>query len=177
MKAPLFHDGDGRCRRRDRRFGRGRCVDRPPAGARRQVDPGPGSRSALEPFRCGREVAQRQLRAAHRSDFQGPCPQSKFATAPLCFPANEHVGLTGPMPAALSWLHQGGRRHDLALGRLVLAPSAGRLQMQSAYGVCRDWPISYEDVEPYPCRAEEAMGVSGPNNPTQQPPRNGSRRG
>jgi glucose dehydrogenase len=32
---------------------------------------------------------------------------------------------------------------------------------KSKYGFGDDWPISYEDLEPYYCRAEEMIGVSG----------------
>ena len=42
--------------------------------------------------------------------------------------------------------------------------------MQSAYGVGRDWPISYEELEPYYLQAENEMGVAGPNDPAQQSP-------
>ena len=33
--------------------------------------------------------------------------------------------------------------------------------MQSTYGVGRDWPISYDDLEKYYCEAEQELGVSG----------------
>ena len=35
-------------------------------------------------------------------------------------------------------------------------------RMQSAYGVGRDWPISYDELEPYYARAESLMSISGP---------------
>lgn len=34
-------------------------------------------------------------------------------------------------------------------------------RMHSAYGVGADWPITYEEIEPYYQRAEEVMGISG----------------
>ncbi|MGV2290076.1 GMC family oxidoreductase [Trinickia sp. YCB016] len=36
-------------------------------------------------------------------------------------------------------------------------------QLKTKYGVGRDWPISYEDLEPYYYRAEVEMGVCGPD--------------
>lgn len=33
--------------------------------------------------------------------------------------------------------------------------------LHSTYGVGRDWPISYDDLEKYYCEAEQEMGVSG----------------
>jgi choline dehydrogenase-like flavoprotein len=51
-------------------------------------------------------------------------------------------------------------------------------RLQSMYGVGRDWPISYSDLEEYYCDAEEIMAVSGPSDgspfersrPYPQPP-------
>jgi len=46
------------------------------------------------------------------------------------------------------------------------AASVGRLHekdfnMQSRYGLAADWPIDYEDLQPYYAEAESEMGVSG----------------
>jgi choline dehydrogenase-like flavoprotein len=38
----------------------------------------------------------------------------------------------------------------------------GDFQLKSRYGVGTDWPISYEDLEPHYCVAEQAMQISGP---------------
>ena len=51
-------------------------------------------------------------------------------------------------------------------------------KLNSLYGVGKDWPISYNDLEKYYYRAEEIMAVSGPDNtaifprsrPYPQPP-------
>lgn len=37
-------------------------------------------------------------------------------------------------------------------------------EMETCHGVGSDWPIAYEDLEPYYLRAEQAMGVSGAPN-------------
>lgn len=34
-------------------------------------------------------------------------------------------------------------------------------KLKSTYGVGRDWPLSYEEMEPYYCEAEAELGVSG----------------
>jgi len=44
-------------------------------------------------------------------------------------------------------------------------------EMQSRYGIGRDWPISYEDLRPYYARAEQEIGVAGPDEAPYQPPR------
>jgi choline dehydrogenase-like flavoprotein len=51
-------------------------------------------------------------------------------------------------------------------------------RLQSTYGVGRDWPVSYDDLEEYYCDAEDIMAVSGPDDgypsprsrPYPQPP-------
>jgi len=44
-------------------------------------------------------------------------------------------------------------------------------EMQSRYGLGRDWPISYEDLRPYYAQAEQEIGVAGDENATYHPPR------
>ena len=44
-------------------------------------------------------------------------------------------------------------------------------RLKSLYGVGRDWPISYEDLEPYYYRAEIELGCAGPNGGTDLAPR------
>ena len=38
----------------------------------------------------------------------------------------------------------------------------GDFQLKSRYGVGTDWPVSYEDLEPYYCEVEQVMQISGP---------------
>jgi len=38
-------------------------------------------------------------------------------------------------------------------------------EMQSRYGLASDWPISYEDLQPYYFEAERELGVAGGDNP------------
>jgi choline dehydrogenase-like flavoprotein len=41
--------------------------------------------------------------------------------------------------------------------------------MRTTYGVARDWPIAYDDLEEYYCDAEQMMAVSGPNDGSPSP--------
>lgn len=105
------------------------------------------------------------------SDFQGLFPQSPMAPAPLYFPPNNYVGLSGPDGQGF----QQGYLRVVGGTTWHWAASSWRhlpvdLRMKSTYGVGRDWPISYDELEPYYCRAEEQMGVAGPNDPAQQSP-------
>ena len=105
------------------------------------------------------------------SDFQGLYPQSPLAPAPLYFPENNYVHLTGPSGSGFKqgYLRTvGGTTWHWAASCWRHLPVD--LRMQSAYGVGRDWPISYEELEPYYLQAENEMGVAGPNDPAQQSP-------
>jgi len=44
-------------------------------------------------------------------------------------------------------------------------------EMNTRYGVARDWPISYDDLRPYYVRTEREMGVSGADDNPHGPPR------
>lgn len=53
----------------------------------------------------------------------------------------------------------------------------GDFQLKSRYGIGTDWPISYDDLEPHYCTAEQVMMISGPDDspmprsaPFQMPP-------
>jgi len=110
------------------------------------------------------------------SDFQGLYPQSELAQAPLYFPPNDYVGLSGPNGNAF----QQGYLRTVGGTTWHWAASCWRhlpvdFRMKSTYGVGRDWPISYDDLEPYYCRAEDEMGVSGPHDPALQSPAERSR--
>lgn len=110
------------------------------------------------------------------SDFQGLYPQSKFAPAPLYWPENNYVGLEGPDGKGFKQGYLktvGGTTWHWAASSWRHLPVD--LKMRTAYGVGLDWPISYDELEPYYCRAEEAMGVAGPNDPALQSPAERSR--
>ncbi|AMO98198.1 GMC oxidoreductase family protein [Collimonas arenae] len=105
------------------------------------------------------------------SDYQGLYPQSPIAPAPLYFPENNYVGLSGPNGSSFKqgYLRTvGGTTWHWAASCWRHLPVD--MRMKSAYGVGRDWPISYDELEPYYCRAEEEMGVAGPNDPAMQSP-------
>lgn len=110
------------------------------------------------------------------SDFQGLYPQSKWAPAPLYWPENNFVELSGPDGKGFKQGYLktvGGTTWHWAASSWRHLPVD--LKMYSAYGVGRDWPISYDELEPYYCRAEDTMGVAGPNDPALQSPAERSR--
>jgi choline dehydrogenase-like flavoprotein len=42
-------------------------------------------------------------------------------------------------------------------------PHPSDFEMKTRYGIGEDWPLSYDDLEPYLCEVEETMGIGGPN--------------
>ncbi len=40
----------------------------------------------------------------------------------------------------------------------------GDFKLRSMYGVGEDWPISYDDLEPYYCETEQIMSIAGPTD-------------
>lgn len=59
-----------------------------------------------------------------------------------------------------SALHFQGEAHRLS-------PVA--FKMKSRFGVAADWPVSYEDIEPYYTAAEKIVGVAGSDNDKTRP--------
>ncbi|WP_437640430.1 GMC family oxidoreductase [Sorangium sp. So ce854] len=60
---------------------------------------------------------------------------------------------------------------SLAWGAVTPRYQPNDLRMRSRYGVARDWPIAYEELEPYYGRAERLMGVAGAADSPWTPPR------
>ena len=50
-------------------------------------------------------------------------------------------------------------------------PQPDDLRLRDEFGVGEDWPLSYDDLEPYYDEAEAFMGISGPNPYPWGPPR------
>lgn len=105
------------------------------------------------------------------NDYQGLYPQSPYAPAPLYFPENNYVGLNGPNGKGFKqgYLRTvGGTTWHWAASCWRHLPND--MQMKTRYGLGRDWPISYAELEPYYCRAEDEIGVAGPQDPKWQSP-------
>ena len=49
--------------------------------------------------------------------------------------------------------------------------TAGDFRMRSQHGIADDWPITYDDLEPYYARAEAALGVAGASDDSSASPR------
>ena len=109
--------------------------------------------------------------SARKDDFIAPYPNSKIAPFPDYKPEdNGYLDQTGPQAYKPEYLRVvGGTSWHWAAQAWRLIPADFRLKTQ--YGVGRDWPISYDDLEPYYYEAEVLWGVSGPEEMAKYSPR------
>lgn len=99
-----------------------------------------------------------------KNDFMSPYPPSAWAPHPVYQPAdNNYLVQAGPYPYKAEYIRTvGGTTWHWAAQAWRVLPND--LRIQSLYGVGRDWPISYTDLEPFYYEAEVKMGVSGAPN-------------
>ncbi|MGY4494218.1 GMC family oxidoreductase [Pseudomonas sp. TE3610] len=113
------------------------------------------------------------FRASPRKhDWLAPYPYHDWAPHPIYQPEpNGYLDQAGPYPYETQYIRGvGGTSWHWAAQAWRLLPND--FHMKSLYGVGRDWPISYAELEPFYQDAETLMGVSGAANtgsPRSQP--------
>jgi choline dehydrogenase-like flavoprotein len=77
----------------------------------------------------------------------------------------------GPTPYLLDWKRvRGVGGSTLHWEGYTLRLHAADFRLRSLHGIAEDWPISYQDLEPYYARAEQSLGVAGtPDDPWASP--------
>lgn len=99
-------------------------------------------------FRRRGEYVRQYLK--HENPWRTPLPELDRHT----------VG--GTAPYRLEWRRaRGVGGSTLHWEGYTLRLHADDFRLRSLYGIADDWPISYQDLEPYYARAEEALGVAG----------------
>jgi choline dehydrogenase-like flavoprotein len=107
-------------------------------------------------------VVENYRNSAYKNDFQAPYPPTEFAPHPQYSPNNDYLIQRGPENYKAGYLRvAGGTTWHWSAQAWRLLPNDMRLK--SAFGVGRDWPISYDDLEPFYYEAEVEMGVGGPD--------------
>lgn len=107
-------------------------------------------------------VVENYRNTAYKGDFQSPYPPSEHAPHPFYSPTNDYLIQRGPEPYKAGYLRvAGGTTWHWSAQSWRLLPND--MKLQSTYGVGRDWPISYDELEPYYYESEVEMGVGGPN--------------
>jgi choline dehydrogenase-like flavoprotein len=110
------------------------------------------------------ELVSRFRNSPRRSDWMSPYPPAPWAPHPVYAPENNgYLVQGGPYPYPAEYIRQvGGTTWHWAAHAWRNVPSDFR--MRTLYGVGVDWPITYDDLEPFYQEAEEIMGVSGAPN-------------
>ncbi|MET0320514.1 MAG: GMC family oxidoreductase [Duganella sp.] len=112
--------------------------------------------------RVGRgELVERYRHAAFKSDFMAPYPFSAMSPHPVFTPeANKYIEQVGPHAFQAQYIRMlGGTSWHWAAQMWRYLPAD--FKTQSLYGVGKDWPIAYDDLEPYYHEAETIAGVGG----------------
>ncbi len=118
------------------------------------------------------ELVARFRNSPRRSDWMSPYPPAEWAPHPMYRPKdNGYLVQAGPYPYPAEYIRQyGGTTWHWAAHAWRNVPND--FKIHSLYGVGVDWPISYEDLEPFYQESEVLMGVSGAPNtgsPRAQP--------
>lgn len=111
------------------------------------------------------ELVDRFRVSAFKSDFMSPYPYSEKAPQPRYTPEpNGYLQQLGPNAFNAQYIRMfGGTSWHWAAQLWRYVPNDFR--QKSQYGVGKDWPIGYEDLEDYYYQAEAIAGVGGaPNN-------------
>lgn len=110
------------------------------------------------------QLVARFRNSPRRSDWMSPYPFIPSAPHPIYQPEdNGYLVQAGPYPYAAEYIRVvGGTTWHWAAHAWRNVPND--FKIYSLYGVGVDWPISYDDLEPYYQEAEEIMGVSGAPN-------------
>lgn len=106
------------------------------------------------------ETVERYRTSVNKGDFMAPYPGTAYA--PNAKPDADYIIQKGSHPYGTQYIRGvGGTTWHWAAATWRFIPSDFRLK--STYGVGRDWPLSYDELETYYQAAEEALGVAGPD--------------
>ncbi len=107
------------------------------------------------------EIVGRFRNSPRKSDWMSPYPPSPWAPHPIYQPQdNGYLVQAGPYPYPAEYIRQvGGTTWHWAAQAWRVVPND--LRIKSLYGVGVDWPLTYEELDPFYQEAEEIMGVSG----------------
>ena len=110
--------------------------------------------------RVRRPEALAQYRDALIKIPEAPYPDTPYAPHPRSDNPDHYFLQNGPDKFASAYLRQVGGTTWHWLGTtLRFVPDDFRLR--SRFGVGVDWPLSYDDLEPWYCEAERELGVAG----------------
>lgn len=116
------------------------------------------------------EIVERFRNQFDKMDFMAPYPSTPWAPHPEYGPPNNYLILKGEHKFNSQYIRAvGGTTWHWAASAWRFIPND--FKMKTVYGVARDWPIQYDDLEPWYYRAEQELGVWGPNDEDLYSPR------
>ena len=122
--------------------------------------------------RVDRAEAVELFRQASARVPEAPYPSLAYAPRPTVVDPTGYYVQEGPELFGSTYERRVGGTTWHWLGTAIrLIPSD--FEMKSRYGVGVDWPIGYDDLEPWYSRAEKEIGVSGTDDPALGSPRSG----
>lgn len=119
------------------------------------------------------EIVERFRNQADKMDFMQPYPATDYAPHPEFSPDNHYLIQKGEHPYDAQFIRAvGGTTWHWAASAWRFLPNDFKLK--SLYGVGRDWPFEYQELEKWYFLAEQALGVCGPadeelGSPRSQP--------
>jgi choline dehydrogenase-like flavoprotein len=117
-----------------------------------------------------REAAVELFRRSVTKAPEVPYPSMAYAPRPTVVAPDAYYVQQGPDSFGSTYERRVGGTTWHWLGTaLRLIPDD--FQLKTRYGVGVDWPISYDDLEPWYGRAEDEIGVAGIDSPTLGAPR------
>jgi choline dehydrogenase-like flavoprotein len=120
--------------------------------------------------RVRRPLALAQYRSALVKVPECPYPETPYAPGPRSDRLDDYYLQNGPDRFEATYLRQVGGTTWHWLGTtLRFVPDDFRLR--SKFGVAVDWPIAYDDLEPWYCEAEQELGVAGDPDAALDAPR------
>jgi len=114
---------------------------------------------------AGPRVSRDQLvlnyrNGAFKGNWMDPYPFVPWAPSPNFHPDNGYLVQAGPYPYPAEYVRiVGGTTWHWAAHCWRVLPND--MKIKTLYGVGRDWPITYDELEPFYYEAEVKMGVSG----------------
>lgn len=116
------------------------------------------------------QIVERFRNQADKTDFMAPYPSTAWAPHPEYGPPNNYLVLRGEHKFNSQYIRAvGGTTWHWAASAWRFLPNDFKLK--TLYGVGRDWPLEYAELEPYYQRAEEELGVWGPGDEELGSPR------
>lgn len=122
--------------------------------------------------RVNRAEALETYRQAAIKSPEAPYPALPYAPSPSVVALDDYYVQTGPTQFKSTYVRRVGGTTWHWLGT-SLRHLPNDFKLQSQYGAAVDWPITYEDLEPWYTAAELALGVSGDKSDDLGSPRNG----